>query len=58
MPEGSSLLNTAGMLAWLVLEILVSLIHSPPFDLIKFKVFTFENTVSFYDKYGKEEENL
>lgn len=53
MPEGSSLLNTAEMLTLLLLEMVIAFIHSPPFGLVPFKVLSFENTVSFDDKYGR-----
>ena len=53
LPEGSNLLNTAEILTWLLLEMVIALIHSPPFGIIPFKVLTFENTVSFDDKYGR-----
>lgn len=55
VPEGTSLFLSP-LLGWLILEMLICLIHSPPSFLMssELKLYTYENTVVFNDKFGRE----
>jgi hypothetical protein len=56
IPENSFGLYTSGLLGYLLLELCLSMLHS--FQGLSYKVLTYENPVTFNDKFGREQIRL